>query len=78
MLKREPNGRRWTKGKDTTRATFTGVTASQLTATKVSVSEASAANFKSVKLLEQIMSVPATKTKNPGVATMENVTEMED
>jgi len=49
-----------------------------LTATKVSISEASAAYFKSVKLLEQIMSVPATKTKTPSVATMENVTEMED
>jgi hypothetical protein len=52
-----------------------------LTATKVSVSEASAANFKSVKLLEQAMSVSAAKMKNPRVATenaTENATEMED
>ncbi len=56
---------------------LSGAAASQLTATKVSISEASAAKFKGVELLEQVVSVPAAKTSHSSVATEESTVPIE-
>jgi hypothetical protein len=56
---------------------LTGAAAIQLTATKVSVSKASAAKFKGIKLLEQVVQVVAAEKNNSSAAT-EDVRMMED
>jgi hypothetical protein len=64
-------------GKDVAETALSGAAAIKLTATKVSVSEASTAKFKGLKLLEQVVNVPAAKTNNSRAATKEDVEMME-
>jgi hypothetical protein len=65
-------------GKDVAETALSGAAVIKLTATKASVLEASAAKFKGVKHLEQVVNVPAAKTNNSIAATKEDATMMED
>jgi hypothetical protein len=58
-------------GKGVAEKTLSGAAAILLAATKVSISEASAAKFKGVKLLELVIRVPAVKTNDSDGPTKE-------
>jgi hypothetical protein len=66
------------KGKDVAETALSGAAATKSTATKVSVSVASAAKFKGAKLLEEVVNVPAAKTNNSSAALKEDAGIMED